>query len=49
MQTKNQNPAQNERVPLLFGDRARILDIRYSKSKEQVANSKGRQETLVVV
>jgi len=29
MQTKNQNPAQHEWVPFLFGDGARILDIRY--------------------
>jgi len=49
MQTKNQNPVQHEWGTFLFGDGARILDIRYSKSKEQVANSKGRQETLVVV
>jgi len=28
MVSNNQNPAQNEREPFLFGDRARILDIR---------------------
>jgi len=29
MVSNNQNPAQNEWEPFLFGDRARILDIRY--------------------